>query len=344
MNKSWYKGSILICEKATTLDEQMKKIGLILIFVTVCNCVIAQRNGRTLELLYRISGKQSIMGIHNREPNTKPAAWTDEMFRVSGKYPALWSGDFLFQGENIASRQVMIDEAVRQWKKGALINLMWHACNPAFEQPCGWDKKGVLSQLSDEQWQELLTSGTRLNVRWKMMMDEIAVYLKQLQDKGVEVMFRPLHEMNQKVFWWGGRPGPEGTLKLYQLTHDYFTKRKGLRNLIWIWDMQDFGTLEHDVNVYNPGHAYWDIAALDIYDDKSGFSREKYDIMVEVAKGKPVAIGECQKYPTADQLSRQPKWTFFMGWSELVFKYNNQEAIRMLAGASNVLTLDELKK
>ncbi|RZM26225.1 MAG: glycoside hydrolase [Pedobacter sp.] len=298
---------------------------------------------KTLNYLYKISGKATAFGIHNREPNEKPAAWTNEIFKTTGKYPALWSGDFLFQAENIAARQTMINEAITQWKKGAMINIMWHACNPALEQPCGWDKKGVLSKLSDEQWNELLTDGSKINTRWKAMMDEIAVYLQQLEHKGVEVMFRPLHEMNQGVFWWGGRPGDRGTRKLYQITHDYLTKTKGLSNLIWVWNIQDFGTLESDAISYNPGDKYWDIATLDIYDDKTGFSREKYDIMVNVAKGKPIAIGECQKYPTAERLQIQNKWTFFMGWSELVYKYNTNEEIIKLMNAPNVLSLDELK-
>jgi len=335
--------------------NQMKKINLILLLMTIGMAANAQFNikkkpqpvkhtkFKTLDLLYKISGKQTLSGIHNREPNEKPAAWTNEVFRVSGKYPALWSGDFLFQGENIANRQTMINEAVTQWRKGALVNIMWHACSPALEQPCGWDKKGVLSKMTDEQWKELLTDGTSINTRWKMMMDEVAVYLQQLKDKGVEVMFRPLHEMNQGVFWWGGRPGEKGTLKLYQLTHDYLTKTKGLDNLIWVWDIQDFGTLESDVKAYNPGDPYWDVVALDIYDDKTGFSREKYNIMVAAAGGKPIAIGECQKYPTAQQLLIQNKWTFFMGWSELVFKYNTNEQVNTLMQAPNVLSLDELK-
>ena len=255
---------------------------------------------KSLNYLYAISGKYTVAGIHNREPNAMPAKWTEEVNKTIGKYPGLWSGDFLFQSENIADRQKMINEAANQWEKGSIVNIMWHACNPALEQPCGWDKQGVLSKLTDAQWTELITEGTVINLRWKTMMDEIAGYLQQLKDKKVEVLFRPLHEMNQGVFWWGGRPGASGTRKLYQLTRDYLAKTKGLTNLIWVWDIQDFKSLANDAIEYNPGDAYWDVAALDIYDDKSGFSQEKYDIMVKAAGEKPIAIGECQKYPRAE--------------------------------------------
>ena len=65
------------------------------------------------------------------------------------------------------NRQVMIKEAIDQWNNGAVVNIMWHACNPALDEPCGWDDLGVLSQLSDEQWKELTTDGTPLNKKWK---------------------------------------------------------------------------------------------------------------------------------------------------------------------------------
>lgn len=297
---------------------------------------------KTLNYLYTISGSKTITGIHNREPNASPARWTEEVFTTTGKYPGLWSGDFLFQAENIDNRGVMIDEALKQWKKGSIVNIMWHACNPALAQPCGWDNKGVKSKLSDSQWKELLTDGTPINQRWKEMMDEVSVHLSRLQNNGVEVLWRPLHEMNQGVFWWGGRPGPEGTRRLWQLTHDYMTRTKGLKNLVWVWDIQDFASLSTDADAYNPGADYWDVAALDVYDDKSGFSQEKYDVMVRVSNGKPIAIGECQQYPTAAQLAAQPRWTFFMGWSELVFSANSKDQIKQVITADNTLTLDEM--
>lgn len=297
---------------------------------------------KTLEYLKSISGKKTLTGIHNREPNANPTQWTEEVHKQTGKYPALWSGDFLFQEENIRDRGIMIAEAARQWEKGAVVNIMWHACNPGLSQPCGWNNEGVLSKLTDAQWQELITDGSPLNSRWKAMMDEVSVHLAVLRDKGVEVLWRPLHEMNQGVFWWGGRPGPNGTRKLWQITHDYMVKQKKLTNLIWVWNIQDFETLTTDAVQYNPGANYFDMASLDVYDDGSGFSQTKYNTLLQAAGGKPIAIGECQKLPTAAVLASQPQWTFFMGWSELVFKHNSLEAIQSLINAPNTLTLDEM--
>lgn len=325
----------------------MKKSFTILMLIVLAISVISadaqhKQKFRVLKYLYSISGQKTISGTHNKEPNATPARWTNKVDSISGHFPGLWSGDFLFQQENINSRQLMVNEALREWNKGAVVNMMWHACNPAMLEPCGWNKEGVLSKLTDAQWLEITTDGSPLNKIWKQRVDEICVYLQFLKEHQVEVLWRPMHEMNQKVFWWGGRPGPNGTLKLYQMLHDYMSKVKKLDNLIWVWDIQDFGTLANDAKVYNPGDKYWDVAALDIYDDKSGYSQQKYDVMLSVSNGKPVAIGECQKLPTAEKLLEQPKWTFFMVWSELEFSQNSIEQIKAIHNAPNVLTLDEM--
>ena len=319
------------------------RTGLVITAITLCLNVSAQHKSRfkVLNYLNRISGKYTIAGTHNKEPNATPARWSNKVDSVTGHLPGLWSGDFLFQQDNIENRQLMINEAMRQWNKGAVVNIMWHACNPAMEEPCGWDKNGVLSKLTDEQWKEITTDGTALNLKWKLRVDEVCIYLEQLKKKRVEVLWRPMHEMNQGVFWWGGRPGADGTQKLYKMLYDYMTKVKKLNNLIWVWDIQDFGTLAADAKAYDPGSKYWDIAALDIY-DKSGYTEEKYRIMQSVSNGKPIAIGECSKIPDASILLKQPKWIFFMAWSELEFQDNTLEHIKAVHRAPNVLTLNEM--
>lgn len=294
-----------------------------------------------LNYLYNISGHKTIAGIQNREPNSEPERWTDSIHAATGKYPGLWSGDFLFEQDNIDNRQIMINEALKEWKQGAVVQIMWHACNPALSTPCGYDSTGVLSRLTDAQWNELITDGTPLNKKWKSMIDNVCVYLQFLKEHGVEVLWRPLHEMNQGAFWWGGRPGPNGTLKLYQIMHDYMTKTKGLTNLIWEWDIQDLPGYQSALQEYNPGSNYWDMLAFDVY-DKSGYTLDKYNAVVSAANGKPIAIGECATLPTEAVIEAQPKWTFFMSWSELTFSNNSIDQINALYHAPDVITLDKM--
>ena len=201
----------------------------------------------------------------------------------------------------------------------------------------------MFEKLSDEEWLSLITEGDPLNLVWKKRLDEIVVYLKYLEEKKVEVLFRPFHEMNQSVFWWGGRKGSNGTAKLYQITHDYLTKVKGLKNLIWIWDLQDFATLDSDLTDFNPGNEYWDLLAMDMYgSDKTNYSLEKYNAVVKASAGKPIAIGECQLLPTSAELRSQPKWSFFMSWAELTVKHNSIKQISNLYEDAGIITLERM--
>ncbi|MDF7814190.1 glycosyl hydrolase [Hymenobacter sp. YC55] len=302
----------------------------------------AQTRFKSLNYLYSNAGARTVAGQHNREPNSNPAVQTNRINTITGQYPGLWSGDFLFASSDVASRGTMINEAKAQWARGAIINLMWHACPPTQPEPCQWEG-GVKSYLTDGQWQELITNGTQLNNNWKARLDVVAGYLQDLENSGVEVYFRPLHEMNQGIFWWAGRPGVNGTRRLFQLTRDYLQNVKGLTNLIWVWDVQDFSSLSSDLSNYNPGDAYWDVLALDMYySDGQGYTSAKYNAMLNAAGGKPIAIGECEVLPSASLLATQPRWGFFMGWAELVFNSNSNTAIQNIYFASNVLVRGEM--
>jgi len=320
-----------------------KLFPLFVYFYVLCAPLMAQPAFKSLTYLYQISGTKTLSGIHNREPNAIPSLWTDSITVLSGKTPALWSGDFLFLTADINARWQMIYQAEKAWMQGSIINIMWHTCSPANAEPCLWDQNGVLDKLSDEEWNSLITNDAPLNKVWKQRMDTIAYYLQYLEDKGVEVLFRPFHEMNQPVFWWAGRKGPNGTARLFQITHDYLQKEKGLSNLIWIWDVQDFSTLTVDLKDFNPGSDYWDILALDMYgSDQKGYTIEKYNACLTVAAGKPMAIGECQQLPTPEELAAQPKWTFFMSWAELTVKHNTMDQVKKLYNDPNVITIDEM--
>ncbi len=319
---------------------------LITLIIVLTSPVLAQTADSTVvvRFLEKISGHEIVAGQHNAEPNSAPAFSTDSIESITGKVPGLWSGDFLYEPENIQTRRIMIDEAGREWNRGAIVQIMWHACPPTSGEPCSWQgSSGVLSRLSDSQWDSLITDGSALNASWKRELDHIAPYLQSLKDNGVEVLFRPLHEMNQSAFWWGGRPGPNGTAKLYQITHDYLVKTKGLTNLIWEWDLQDFSTLSSDVNSYDPGGSYWDILALDVYgSDGQMYTTSKYNIILNKAGNKPIAIGECSQLPSDATLLQQPRWTFFMAWPGLVFSSNTAAQIKTLYNSPNVITLAEM--
>jgi mannan endo-1,4-beta-mannosidase len=319
----------------TSIDPQTLQIGQVV-------CLPESKGSKTLNFLGSISGSQTVAGQHNREPNSEPATWTNWIHDTTGKFPGLWSGDFLYEQDNIDNRGTMIEEAKNQWKQGALINLMYHAAPPDLGEPCGWDPGVINHSLSGDQWNELVTDGSDLNNKWKARLDVISVFLQDLKDNGVEVLWRPFHEMNksmdpnQNPFWWNGRPGPNGSARLYQITRDYMVGSKGLTNLIWIWDVQD---VDFNWADYNPGDGYWDVLAMDMYGD--GYTTQKYETALQLAGQKPIAIGECEILPTVGELVAQPRWTFFMAWAELV-KANSVQQIQDLYNAANVIIRDRM--
>ncbi|MFD2330541.1 glycosyl hydrolase [Cohnella sp. GCM10020058] len=298
-----------------------------------------------LDYLKGLRGQGVLTAMHNKEPNTNPRETTDRLLAATGETPAIWSGDFLYQARDVNARQTMIDEAIRQWNDGSLVNIMLHVAPPnrtvaQEKEGAKWDDRtatadqnGVQAYLSEAQWDSLLTDGGELNENWKKRLDEYYRYLIQLKQAGVTAMFRPFHEMNQHVFWWVGNP--EHTKALYRLTHDYLVDVKGLDNLIWVWDVQDlpanygdsYGYNAADWSSFNPGENYWDVFALDVYDAK-GYTQANYDQAVSIAGDKPMAIGECWVLPTQQELAAQPNWVFAMPWAGDTFDYNSAEKIK----------------
>ena len=295
----------------------------------------AAAGGKVLAFLNQISGMKTVGGVHNDQKVGGASYYTNRLQTATGKVPGLWGGDFSFD-ERMEHRWDMILEAEKQWKAGSLVNIMWHACPPTQNEPCGWDG-GVKSHLSAEQWTDLVTDGGALNKVWKTRMDRIAPYLKYLEDKGVEVLWRPHHEMNQGNFWWGGRGGKGGTARLYRVTYDYLTMVKGLKNLVWTWDIQD---LRFDWEEYHPGDAYFDVMALDMY--SMGFTDSLYRTMLRLAGDKLIALGEVERVPSSEVLSRQPRYAFVMAWAYLTFDGNTGPQLTEMFTAPNVLTRDEM--
>ena len=69
-----------------------------------------------------------------------------------------------------------------------------------------------------------------------------------------------------------------------------------------------------------------------------------YDYILTIVGDKPMAIGECANLPTAETLTEQPRWCFFMSWAELTFKQNTERQIIELYRSPRVITRERLPK
>jgi mannan endo-1,4-beta-mannosidase len=280
----------------------------------------ASSRQRVLDYLTSITGRNIVSGQHNKEPANLPGQYTQQVRDITGQYPGLWGGDLMFRPEDVANRQRVIDQARNEWANGSLVALTWHVCTPTGGSTCQFDG-GVKTQISAEQFTQVVTNGTALNTAWKRRLDEVVPYLQQLRNAGVPVLFRPLHEMNESWNWWGNRPGSGGGAQLYRITHDYLVG-KGLDNLIWVWNVQD--NPAGNWAAYYPGAQYVDVVSLDVW-YKGYPSQADYQQLQNIAAGKPIALAETGKVPTPSLLDGQTRWTYFMVWSEQL-RGNNTNA------------------
>ncbi len=292
-----------------------------------------------LQTLYSISGRYTLAGQHNY-PN-HIARWTDRAYDLTGKYPALFGQDFGFESgadkDSTLARPAMVEEAKRQWRNGAVVTLTWHAVPPTQDEPVSF-RESVQSHLTDYEWNELLTPGSSLYNRWCAQVDVIAGYLRQLREARVPVLWRPYHEMNGNWFWWGGRKGKDGSAALYRQLFDRLVNLHKLDNLIWVWSPSPpgaGGTGPGQLADFYPGTEYVDVLGEDIYGE---FKTSFYDDLLALTGGKPITLGETGAVPSLAVLKAQPKWLWFMTWSDLVEMANPVETLKAVFDAPNILT------
>lgn len=288
-----------------------------------------------LKKIDAISGHYALTGQHNF-PNSV-SRWSDRVYDLTGKFPAIFGQDFGFAGgedkDSVLGRPSMIAEVERQYRNGAVIALTWHAVRPTDDEPVTF-RDSVQGHLTDFEWHELLTPGTDLYKRWAEQVDVIAGYLQQLQEAGVPVLFRAYHEMNGNWFWWGSRPGEDGSAALYRQIYDRFVHVHHLNNLIWVWNVNSPNVNAGPINAYFPGEQYCDIVTMDIYGE---FMQSDYNDLLKLAGNKPIALAEVGAMPGLDVLAKEPRWAYFMMWSGMAEIENSPEKLQAIFHAPNLL-------
>jgi mannan endo-1,4-beta-mannosidase len=282
--------------------------------------------------LQQLSGSRVLTGQHNRQPLADPSRWTHRAHRLTGRWPALWGSDFEFEPGEVAAREAMVTEAIAQWRAGSLVCLGWHVCPPTTEEPCDWDRD-IRARLSEGEWGDLLQPGSRLHEAWLRRLDRVVPHLRRLLDAGVEVLWRPLHELNETSFWWGGRRGSGGSRDLYLLTHRYLQER-GLTGLTWVFSVDDWCPAEEYAD-YDPGPEVAPVVSLDVYRQRFPSAAE-FAALRAVAGLRPMVLGEVATVPSVEDLAAQPQWVGWMVWAEYLEDpvYNDPRLVRNTYAAS----------
>ncbi len=211
--------------------------------------------------------------------------WEDsqKIHEITGRWPALYE-DYLWQ-KGRSSWNIWPDAEQHRknmkehWDGGGLVSLHMPIPNPK-NKSHQHDR-----DLTDEEFRDIALAGTALNHNYLMWLSMLANHLAWLQDHGVTVLIRPLHEMNHGGFWYGRRD-PESYRKLFRLTVDYLTITSKLHNLIVVYS-PNRGKRVKD---YYPGDDYVDVVGVDTYHDPPLLLEDEYSQLKSF--GKPFALTE----------------------------------------------------
>lgn len=234
----------------------------------------------------------------------------------TGKTPLILGADFMDSSpsrvERGAKQSPSISSLAYAAKMGSVLTLSWH-----------WNAPSKLKDSAEQPWYKgFYTAATTFDLAaaladpdsedYKLLirdMDRIALLLKQFQDQGIPVLWRPLHEAEGGWFWWGAR-GAEPCKELWRLMDDRYTKVHGLRNLIWVWNSSS--------RDWYPGDGTVDIVAIDRYpDDRSdALTSDWTDLLARFNGKKMLAIGEFPGAPDVDRMAKfGVKWAYFVSWT-----------------------------
>ncbi len=289
-------------------------------------------------------GKKIISGQWSS--HTGDTTELDYINEVSSKQPTIWGLDMLYYSGSAPTswRNNVPQKAINWWKnKKGIVTMCWHWFSP--------------KDWTDQIWNSFYSDKTNFDVRRAVQpgteeynliirdIDIIANEFKTLQEQGVPILWRPLHEASGGWFWWG-KYGPEPCKQLYRIMFDRMVNYHGLKNLIWVWTVTKTTADELD---WYPGDDVVDIIGIDIYAPDGDYSPNTltfYKISDMFNNKKIVALTENGPIPDPDLLvQQQAYWSWFCVWGgEFILseQKNSTTHIRKVYNHDYVITLDEL--
>ncbi len=196
--------------------------------------------------------------------NWKYEEGRSDVKEVTGDYPAIYGWDIgglenhkenNIDGVPFKKMKQFIKEI---YDRGGVSTISWHQDNPLTGKNA-WD-------TTPKSLASVLPRGEK-HAKFNTWLDESAKFflsLKGSDGKLIPVLYRPYHELTGTWFWWCQNNGtPEEFKTLWKYTVDYL-KKKGVHNLIYVYNTSDFKTKEEFLKYY-PGNDYADILSFDTY-------------------------------------------------------------------------------
>lgn len=304
--------------------------------ITPVNPSASKEAAELLSYLSELKGKGVISGQHDYLET--PDEYNNKLKNQSGMYAVLHGyelGAINNQSEKTIARQrqAVVDSAIDWYQDGGIVAMTFHQSLPGTAPQ--WSN--VQRNLSQEEFDRYVTPGTQQYRNLINELDEIAVYLGELRDAGVPVLWRPYHEMNGNWFWWGKK---DNYVELWNITYNRLVNTHKLNNLLWVWNPNAPNQWADAYALYYPGAAKVDILAADIYNND--FQQSHYESLLQLADGKPIGIGESGELPDPAILSQsQSKWVYTMTWGKLLTEKNNLQKIKSFMSDKYTISREE---
>ncbi len=301
-------------------------------------CYLADHYGKNI-----LSGQYCDTGMYGKEFQV--------INKVTGKTPAVLGLDFMeytpSRVEN-GSTGHSTELAIQFNEAGGIVTFCWHWNAPSKYLTGNW-YSGFYTEHTDIDLAKIMNGEDQEGYDLLMAdIDAIAAQLKILQDAGVPVLWRPLHEASGGWFWWGAS-GADAYIQLYRLLYDKLTDEYGLNNLIWVWNGQD--------KDWYPGDEYVDIIGEDIYPGERVYTAQTAKYLEAVnytSPAKMVVLSENGCVFDPDLAIRDgAMWGFWCTWngefvakSTAIYSYSDQyteeDALKRFYENEAVITLDEI--
>ncbi len=254
----------------------------------------------------------------------------DYLRRTTGRLPAILGLDYIDPADNDA-----VNERAIAWaRSGGIVTLCWHWGAPDIGT-------GYENSKKDFDVAAALRPGTPQHVAMLRDMDQVAVLLAGLRDRGIPVLWRPFHEFSGDWFWWG-KHGPDAFKALWRLMYDRYTRVHRLTNLIWVlgWAGQNVDA------AWYPGRAQVDIAGADIYvQDHGNLAPMFAQVKAIVGNTLPICLHENGPVPDPALLGPGSDWLWFMTWHSRWLTgadQNTPDLLRRYFASRRYVTKDEL--
>lgn len=301
---------------------------------------------------------------------------------TTGKSPAIRGFDFLNAANPLYGNEDGTTNRMISWAKdnNGIVTASWHITVPKKFSSYNvgdkvdwsnatygvWEDSAKTIPATDFDTAKVLEEGTKEREYYMLCLKMLAEQIQKLQDAGVPMIFRPLHEAeggggeDGSWFWWG-KSGSAVYKDLWKLTYKTLTEDYGLHNIIWEWNSYTFDT---STNWY-PGDEYVDLVAYDKYNctdwstgsavlvhNDSAIGGTFYSLVEQYGGKKMVAMAENDSIPTLENLQMEKAgWLYFCPWydggqdntnflSNEIF--NKKEDLKEIYTSDYCITLDEL--